>query len=89
MQRNEEVQSPPVSSLPFSFQETVGQFEPPKTGEVAPKRSSPSRDWEQVSPLQRVLGTITDIQISNGNVQSIDLKKVKKTNPVIDKVDYD
>lgn len=73
-QRKVEVQSPPVSSQPASFQESVGQPEPPKTGEAAPKRSSLSSDWEQVSRIQRILGTITDIQISNGNVQSIDLK---------------
>jgi hypothetical protein len=81
-QRIAEVQSPPVSSQPASIQEPVDQPEPPKTEEAAPKRSSPPRDWEQVSRLQRVLGTITDIQISDGNVQSIDLKVKQNVHPV-------
>lgn len=88
-QRKAEVQSPPVSSQPVSFQVPVDQPEQPKTGEAAPKRSSPPRDWEQVSRLQRVLGTITDIQISNRNVQSINLKVKQNVHPVNNPVDYD
>jgi hypothetical protein len=88
-QRKAEIQSPPISSQLVSFQEPVDQPEPTKTGEAAPKRSSPPRDWEQVSRLQRILGTITDIQISDGNVQSIDLKVKQNVNPVNNPVDYD
>jgi hypothetical protein len=83
-QRKEEAQSPPVS-----FQEQLDQPEPPITGEAAPKRSSPPRDWGQVSRLQRVLGTITDIQISDSHVQSIDLKVKQNVHPVNNPVDYD
>jgi hypothetical protein len=88
-QRKAEVQSPPVSSLPDSVQELVVPPEPPKTEEAAPKRSSSPRDWEQVSRLQRVLGTITEIQISDGNVQSIDLKVKQNVKQVNNPVDYD
>jgi hypothetical protein len=42
-----------------------------------------------VSRLQRVLGTITDIQISDNNVQSIDLKVKQNVNQANNPVDYD
>ncbi|SED13637.1 hypothetical protein [Paenibacillus sp. GP183] len=84
-----EVQSPPESSQPVAIQEPVAELELPKTGEAPPNHSSPPRDWEQVSRLQRVLGTITDIQISDRNVQSIDLKVKQNINPVNNPVDYD
>jgi hypothetical protein len=86
--RSTEVQSLLVSSQPVSFQEAVEQAELPKTVEATPMRS-PSRDWEQVSRTQRVLGTITNIQISDGNVQSIDLKVKENVSPVNNPVDYD
>jgi hypothetical protein len=46
-------------------------------------------DWEQVSRLQRVLGTVADIQIKDGNVQTIDLKVKQNVLPVNNPVDYD
>jgi hypothetical protein len=53
-----------------------------------PVSTSP-RDWEQMSRTQRVLGTIADIQISDGDVQSIDLKVIKNVPPTNNPVDYD
>jgi hypothetical protein len=50
---------------------------------------SPPGDWEQVSRTQRVLGTITDIQIVDGIVQFIDLQVTQNVQPVNNPVDYD
>lgn len=84
-----EVQSPPVSSQLVSLQGPVDQPEPSATREAASESSSPPRDWEQVGRLQRVLGTITEIQISDGNIQFIDLKVKQNVNPINNPVDYD
>jgi hypothetical protein len=88
-QRKDEVQSPPATSQPVISQVSADQSEQPKTGETTPMRSSPPKEWEEVSRLQRVLGTIADIQISDGTIQSIDLKVKQNVQPVNNPVDYD
>jgi hypothetical protein len=91
-QREIEVQSPSTSSQPISFQEPINQPssmpDPLEIVVAEPKPFSP-KDWEQVSRIQRILGTITDIQISDGIVQSIDLKVKQNVRPVNSPVDYD
>jgi hypothetical protein len=71
-----EVQSQPSSSL-----------KPIETVRVDPKPTD-SKVWEEVSRIQRVLGIITEIQISDGIVESIDLKVNQNVQPINNPVDY-
>ncbi|TXK72431.1 hypothetical protein [Paenibacillus sp. N3.4] len=88
-QRKAEIPSPFVSSLPVNTQEPVDQPAPPETEEAAPKQSALPKDWEQVSRLQRVIGVITDLQISDDQVQFIDLMVKQNVSPVNNPVAYD
>jgi hypothetical protein len=51
-------------------------------------KSTDPKVWEEVGRVQRVLGIITEIQISDGVVQSIDLKVNKNVQPINNPVDY-
>ena len=79
----------PSATEPPEFPEPSERTARDERAQAASPKAPSLQPWEQISRIQRVSGTITDIDITDGYVQSVDLDVESNVYPPNNPVIYD